>query len=159
MERRSSGAIPPGKAREQLNAARRAHDGSVRRATPPAGLILAMSLFCGALTISPSHKGPGHAVSIVALVWFVIELLRLSARNQWRALRSSPRAKWNVPEFALIAVAVVVGGFAGPHLLASHSNSTAASWGLGAAVAVAVAACLFTANASYRRRSSRAWRP
>ena len=118
-----------------------------------------MSIFCGALTISPSHRGPGHIVTIVALVWFVVELLRLSARNQWRALRSSPRAKWNVTEFALIAVAVVVGGLVGPHLLASRSNSALTSWGLGATVAVAVAACLFTANASCRHRSSRAWQP
>jgi Mn2+/Fe2+ NRAMP family transporter len=118
-----------------------------------------MSLFCGALTISPSHKGPGRVVTIVALAWFVVELLRLSARNQWRALRSLPRPKWNVTEFALIVVAVAVGGLVGPHLLASHSNSTVLSWGLGGAVAVAVAACLFTANASYRHRSSRAWRP
>jgi hypothetical protein len=118
-----------------------------------------MSVFCGALTISPAHRGPGHLVTIVALMWFVVELLRLSARNQWRALRSSPRPKWNVTEFALIAVAVVVGGLVGPHLLASPGNSAFMSWGLGAAVAVAVAACLFTANASYRHRSSRAWRP
>src|SRR5579859_103576 len=118
MERQSTGAIAPGTPREQLNAARQAHDGSVRRATPPVGLILAISLFCGALTISSSHKGPGHVVTIVALVWFVVELLRLSARNQWRAWRSSPRPKWNVTEFALIVVAVVVGGLIGPHLLA-----------------------------------------
>ncbi len=159
MERQSSGAVPPATAREQLRVARQTHDGSVRRATPPAGLILAVSLFCGALTISPSHEGPGSIVTIVALVWFVVELFRLSARNQWRALRSSPRPKWNVSEFALLAVAVLVGGVVGPHLLASHSNPTLMSWGLGAAVAVAVAACLFTANTSYRHRSSRAWRP
>jgi hypothetical protein len=159
MERQSSESFPPSTAREQLSAARQAHDGSVRRATPPAGLILAMSIFCGALTISPSHKGPGDIVTIVALVWFVVELLRLSARNQGRALRSSPRAKWNVTEFALILVAVVVGGVVGPHLLASRSNSTFTSWGLGAAVAVAVAACLFTASTSFRHRSSQAWRP
>jgi membrane protein YdbS with pleckstrin-like domain len=144
-------------AREQLRAARQAHDGSVRRATPRAGLILAVSIFCGALTISPSHRRPGDIVTIVALVGFVVELFRLSARNHWRALRSSPRPKWNVSEFALIAVAVLVGGLVGPHVLASHSNSTFVSWGLGAAVAVAVAACLFAANASYRHRSSRAW--
>jgi Mn2+/Fe2+ NRAMP family transporter len=146
-------------AREQLKAARQAHDGSVRRATPPAGLILAMSVCCGALTVSPSHRGPARVVTIIALVWFVIELLRLSARNQWRGLRSSPRPKWNVTEFALIAVATLVGGLVGPHLLASRSNATFVSWGLGAAVAGAVAACLFAANKSYRRRSSRAWRP
>lgn len=159
MERQSSGTVPPGAAREQLRAARHAHDGSVRRATPPAGLILAMSLFCGALTISPSRSGPGRIVTIVALVWLVVELLRLSARNQWRALRSSPRPKWNITEFALLTVAVAVGGLVRPHLLASRSNSAFMSWGLGAAVAVAVAACLFTANASYRHRSSRAWQP
>lgn len=159
MERQSTGAIPPSTAREQLSVAREAYDGSVRRATVPYGLILAVSLFCGALTIPPSQRGPGHIVTIVALAWFVVELLRLSARNQWHALRSSPRPKWNVAEFALIVVAVVVGGLIGPHLLASRSNSTAVSWGLGWAVGVAVAACLFTANTSYRHRSSRAWRP
>jgi Mn2+/Fe2+ NRAMP family transporter len=157
MERQSSEAIPPRQAREQLRAARQAHDGAVRRATPPAGLILAMSILCGALTIAPSHSGPGQIVTIVALAWFVVELVRLSARNQWQALRSSPRPKWNLSEIALIAAAVLVGGLVGPHLLASSSNSTFISWGLGAAVAVAVAACLFSANASYRHRSSRAW--
>jgi hypothetical protein len=159
MERQSSGTLPPGTAREQLRSARHAHDGSVRRATPPAGFILATSIFCGALTISPSHRGPGHIVTIVALGWFVVELLRLSARNQWRALRSSPRPKWNITEFALIAVAVLVGGLVGPHLLAGRSDSASMSWGLGAAVAAAVAVCLFGASASYRHRSSRAWWP
>jgi uncharacterized membrane protein YfcA len=61
-------------------------------------------------------------------------------------------------EAMLICLAVFVGGLVGPHLLASRSNSTLTSWALGAAVAVAVAVCLFAANASYRRRSSRAWR-
>jgi hypothetical protein len=159
MERQPSETLTPSTAREQLRAARHAHDGLVRRATPPGGFILAVSIFCGALTISPSHRGPGHIVTIVALGWFVVELLRLSARNQWRALLSSPRPKWNITEFALIAVAVLVGGLVGPHLLASRSDSAFISWGLGAAVAVAVAVCLFTANASYRHRSSRAWRP
>jgi uncharacterized membrane protein len=116
-------------------------------------------MLCGALTISPSHRGPGHVVTIVALLWFLIELLRLSARNKWRALLSSPRPNWNVTEFALIAVAVLVGGLVGPHLLAGHSNSTLLSCGLGAVVAVVVAAGLFTANGSYRHRSSRAWKP
>ncbi len=146
-------------AREQLRAARLAHDGSVRRAMPPAGLILAVSLFCGALTVAPSHRGPGSIVTIVALVWFVVELLRLSARNRWRALRSAPQPRWNATEFGLIVVAGVIGGLVGPHLLASHDNSTVVGWSLGAAVTVAVAVCLFTAKASYRRRSSRAWRP
>jgi hypothetical protein len=118
-----------------------------------------MSVFCGALTISPAHRGPGRIATIVALVWFVFELLRLSARNQWRALRSSPKPKWSVSEFALIVIAVLVGGLVGPHLLASRSNPALGSWGLGAAVAVAVAACLFTATASFHHRSSRAWRP
>lgn len=159
MERHSSAADPRGSAREQLRAARQAHDRSVRRATLPAALIVAVSIFCGALTISPSHRGPGHIVTIVALVLFVVELLRLSARNQWRALRSAPRPRWNVTEVTLIAVAAVIGGLVGPHLLASRGNSASMSWGLGAAVAVAVAACLFTANASYRHRSARPWQP
>jgi small-conductance mechanosensitive channel len=159
MERQLTSAIAPGTARDQLNAARQAHDRSLRRATPTAGLILATSSFCGALTVSSSHGGPAHVVTIVALVWFVIELLRLSARNQWRALRSMPKPNWSAAELALIVVAVTIGGFVGPHLLASHSNSTVVSWGLAVTVAIAVAACLFIANASYRHRSSRAWRP
>jgi hypothetical protein len=159
MERQSSRATPPDQAREQLRAARQAYDGSVHRAAPPAGLIPATSVLSGALTISPAHRGPGPIVTIVALVWVVVELLRLSARNQWHGLPSLPRPKWNVTEFALIAGAVVIGGLVGPHLLASHSNSAGVSWGLGAVVAMAVAACLFAANGSYRHRSSRAWRP
>ena len=42
----------------------------------------------------------------------------------------------------------LVGGVAGPHLLASHGNSALASWGLGAAVTVIVAACLFVVSAA-----------
>ena len=157
MESQSSGSVPPGAAREQLRAARQAHDASVRRAMAPAGLILALSVFCGAQTVAPAYRGPGNVVTIIAVVWFLAELLRMSARNQWRPLRSLPKPKWGVTEVTLIAVAVLVGGVIGPHLLASHSNSALASWGLGAAVTVIVAACLFAANASYRRRASRAW--
>ena len=91
-------------------------------------------------------------LTIVAVAWFVIELLRLSAHNQWRALRSMPKPNWTAAEWALIVVAVMIGGFIGPHLLASRTSSTVESWGLGGAVTVAVAACLFTANASYRHR-------
>ena len=117
-----------------------------------------MSAFCGAQTVSPAYKGPGNVVTIIALAWFLAELLKLSARNQWRPLRSLPRPKWSVTEAMLISVGVLVGGVVGPHLLASHSNSALASWGLGVAVTVIVAACLFAANASYRRRASGAWR-
>ena len=82
MENHSSGSIPPGAAREQLRAARRAHDASVRRATIPAGLILASSAFCGVLTVPSSHRGPGNVATIIAVVWFLAALLEMSARNQ-----------------------------------------------------------------------------
>jgi len=124
---------------------------------PPAGFILALSVFCGAQTVAPAYKGPGNVVTIVAVVWSLAELLKMSARNQWRPLRSWPKPKWGVTEVTLISVAVLVGGVIAPHLLASHSNSSLASWGLGAAVTVIVAACLSAAKASYRRRASRAW--
>jgi hypothetical protein len=150
-------AMESGGAREQLRAAGNAHDASVRRALVPAGFILALSVFCGAQTIAPAHKGPGNVVSIIAVVWFVAELLRLSARNQWRPMRSWPKPRWGVTEVALIAVAVLVGGVIGPHVLTSHGNSAAASWGLGGAVSMVVASCLFAAQASYRRRVSGAW--
>ena len=133
------------------------YDLSVRRATPSVGLILAVSVFCGAQTVSPAYKGPGNVVSIITVVWFVAELLRLAARNEWRPLRSLPKPRWGVAEAMLILIAVLVGGAIGPHLFASHSNSAAGSWGLGAAVTVVVAACLFAAKASYWRRAARAW--
>ena len=157
MENQSSGSVPPSAAREQLRAARQAHDASVRRAMAPTGLILALSVFCGAQTVAPAYKGPGDVVTLIAVVWFLAELLKMSARNRWRPLRSLPKPKWGVTEVMLISVAVLVGGVIGPHLLASHSNSALASWGLGVAVTVIVAACLFAAKASYRHRASRAW--
>src|ERR1700751_103648 len=157
MENQPSGPVPPGAAREQLQAARQAHDASVRGAMAPGWCILALSVFCGAQTIAPAYRGPGNVMSIIAVVVLLAALVKMSARNQWRSLRSSPRPRWGVAEIALIAVAVLVGGVIGPHLLASHSNSALASWGLGAAVTVIVAACLFAAQASYRRRGSRAW--
>jgi small-conductance mechanosensitive channel len=123
----------------------------------PAGFILASSLVCGTQTVAPAYKGPGNVVSIIAIVWFLAELLRMAARNQWRPLGWWPKPTWRVTEVALISVAVLVGGVVGPHLLASHSNSALVSWGLGGAVTVIVAACLFAAKASYRRRASRAW--
>ena len=123
----------------------------------PAGFILALSVFCGAQTVAPAYKGPGNVVTIIAVVWLLAELLKMSARNQWRPLRSLPKPKWGVIEVTLISVAVLVGGVIGPHLLASHSNSAPATWGLGAAVTVSFAACLFAAKASYRHRASRAW--
>ena len=159
MESRSSDSVPPGAAREQLRDARQAHDASVRRAIVPAGLILAVSVFCGAQTIAPAYKGPGDVVSVIAVVWFVVELLKLSARNRWRPLRSWPKPRWGLTEAALIAVALLVGGVIGPHVLAGDDNSALASWGLGCAVTAVVAACLFAADASYRRRASRVWQP
>ncbi len=157
METQSSGSLPPSVAREQLRAARRAHDASVRRATVPAGFILALSVFCGAQTVAPAYKGPGNVVTIIAVVWFLVEMLRMSARNQWRPLGSWPKPRWGVTELTLIAVGVLVGGAIGPHVLVSRGSSALASWGVGAAVAVIVAACLFAAKASYRRRASRVW--
>ena len=158
MERQSSGSVPPGAAREQLWAACQAHDASVRRAMAPAGFIFALSVFCGAQTVAPRSKGTGNLVTIIAVVWVLAELLKMSARNHWRPLRSWPKPKWGVTEVTLISVAVVVGGVIGPHLLVSRSSSAVATWGLGAAVTVIVAACLFAAHASYRRRASRALR-
>jgi Mn2+/Fe2+ NRAMP family transporter len=157
METQSPRSVPPGAAQEQLRAARQAHDASIRRATIPTGLILALSVFCGAQTVPTAYKGPGNVVTIITVAWFVAELLKMSARNHWHPLRSLPKPKWDVTEVTLIVVAVLVGGAIGPHLLASHTNSASTSWGLGAAVTVIVAACLFAAKASYRRRASRAW--
>jgi len=157
MEKHSWGSMPDGAAREQLRAARRAHDTSVRRATVPAGLILALSVFCGVLTVPSRYKGPGNVATIVAVVWFLAELVRMAARNQWRPLRSLPKPRWGVAEVTLICVAVLVGGVVGPHVLAGRGDSALASWGLGAAVAVIVAACMFAAYVSYRRRSARVW--
>lgn len=144
-------------AREQLRAARQAHDASVRRAMAPAGLILALSVFCGVQTVAPAYRGPGNVVTIIAAVWFLAELVRMSARNQWRPLRSLPKPQWSVAEVTLMGVALLVGGVIGPHVLAGHTSSALAGWGLGAAVALTVAGCLFAARASYRRRASRAW--
>ncbi len=129
----------------------------MRRSMVSTGFILALSVFCGAQTIAPAYKGPGGVVSLVAVVWFLAELVRMSARNQWRPLRSSPKPKWGASEVTLISVAVLLGGVIGPHVFASHDNSALASWGLGAAVTMTIAACLFAAKASFRRRASRAW--
>jgi len=149
--------MSPGAAREQLGEARQAHDAAARRALAPAWLILVLSFFSGELAVPSAYKGPGDVVSIVAVVLVVGALVGMSARNQWRALRSMPTPRWNVTEVALICVAVLVGAGAGPHLLVSPSNSALVSWGLGAAVAVIVAGCLFAANASYRHRIARVW--
>lgn len=124
----------------------------------PTGLILALSVFCGAQTIAPEYKGPGNVVTIIAVVWLLAELLSMSARNRWRSLRSWPKPRWGLTELTLICAAVLVGGVVGPHLLVSLHDSALTSWGFGAAVTVVVAACLFVAKASYRRRASRAWR-
>ena len=153
----ASQPTPSNAAREQLRAARQAHDASVRHATSPAGLILALSVFCGAQAVAPAYKGPGNVVTIIAAAWCLAELLRMSARNQWRPMRSWPKPTWSFTEMTLISIAVLVGGVIGPYLLPGQDNSAPASWGLGAAVTVIVAACLFAAQGSYRRRASRAW--
>ena len=147
-------SVSAGAAREQLGAARRAREASVRRAASPAGLIFSLSFFCGALPLAPAHEELGNAVTIIAVVWLLTELLMMSARNQWRALRSMPRPKWSLTEVSLICAALLVGGLVGPHLLASQTNSAVASWALAGAVSVTVGVLLFTANVSYRRRSS-----
>jgi len=103
--------------------------------------MLSVSFFCGALTLAPAHQQLGSVVTILAVLWFVSELVLMFARNQWRALRSMPRPKWSLLEVMLICVAVLLGGLVGPHLLASHTNSTFVSWGLAGGVAVAVVAC------------------
>lgn len=149
--------MPGDTAREQLRVARQAHDSSVRRATVPAGLILALSVFSGVLTVAPAYKGPGNVVTIVAIVWFLAEILRTSARNQWRPLRSLPKPRWGIAEVTLICAAMLVGGVIGPHILAGDGHAALASWGLGAAVAVVVAGCTFVAYSLYRRRSAQAW--
>src|SRR5579859_7188808 len=157
METHPSGPIPPSAVREQLRAARLAHDASVRRATAPPSCILALSVFCGVQAVGPAYKGPGNVATIIAFVWLLAALVNISARNQWGPLRSWPKPKWGVTEVALSFVAVIVGGVVNPHLLAGHGSSALASWGLGAAVALIVASCMVAANASYRRRTSRAW--
>lgn len=155
MEKHAPRFVSPGMARERLEDARRAREVSIRRAANRAGrLILSLSFFCGALTLAPAHQRRESVVTIVAVVWFVTELLLMSARNQWQALRSMPRPKWSILEVTLMCAAVLLGGFVGPHLLASRANSTFVSWGLAGGVAVAVAVLLFSATASYRRRSA-----
>ncbi|MGH2895323.1 MAG: hypothetical protein ACRDPM_18945 [Solirubrobacteraceae bacterium] len=77
-------------------------------------MILATSVVCGAQTVAPAYKAPGDVVSIITVVWFLAELLKLSARNQWRPLRSMPKPRWDVTEVTLISLAVLVGGAIGP---------------------------------------------
>lgn len=123
----------------------------------PVRFILALSVFCGAQTIAPAYKGPGDVGSIIAVVWFLAELMMMSARHQWRPLRSLPTPRWGVIEVGLIAVAVLVGGVVGPHLLAGRSHTALGSWGLGGAVTVIVAGCLLAAKASYQRHADGVW--
>ncbi len=158
MERQSSGLVPPSAAQAQLRAARQAHEASVCRATVPTWCTLALSVFCGVQTVAPAYKGPGNVVTIIAVVWLLAALLNTSARNRWRSLLSLPKPRWGVAEVTLICLAVLVGGVVGPHLLAGRGSSALSSWGLGAAVAAIVAACMFAANASYRHHRSRVWR-
>jgi len=150
-------SIPPSAAREQLRAARQAQDAAVRRATAPAWAILALSVFCGVQTVAPAYRGPGNVATIITVVGLLAALVNMSASNHWRALWFMPKPKWDLTEVALICAAVLVGGVVGPHLLADHGNSALASWGLGAAVVVIVAACMFAAYGSYRHRSEQVW--
>ncbi len=154
MESSASHPVSADTARKQLEAARRARGVSVRRAATPVGLILSLSCFCGAMTLAPAHQHLGSVVTIVAALSFVAELLLLSARNHWQALRSMPHPKWSFFEVTLICVAMLLGGFIGPHLLAGRANSPLVSWALAGAVTVAVAVLLLGANASYRHRSA-----
>ncbi|MHB1567873.1 MAG: hypothetical protein ACYCXW_09090 [Solirubrobacteraceae bacterium] len=116
-------------------------------------MIVALSVLCGVQAIATTYKGPGDVVSLLAVVWFLAELVRMSARNGWRPFRSLPKPRWGFIEVTLIAVAVLVGGVVGPHVLASRSNSALASWGVGVAVTVIVGACLFAAKVSLRRHA------
>lgn len=129
----------------------------MRRATVPSSIILALSVFCGVQAVAPAYKGPGNVATIIAVVWLLVALANLSARNQWRPLRSLPRPKWGATEVGLACLAVGVGGVIGPHFIAGHAGSALASWGLGGAVALIVASCMLAANASYQRRTARWW--
>jgi threonine/homoserine/homoserine lactone efflux protein len=129
----------------------------MRRATVPPSCILALSVFCGVQAVGPAYKGPGNVATIIAMVWLLAVLVNMSARNQWRSLRSLPRPKWGAAEVGLACVAVGVGGVIGPQFIARHAGSGLPSWGLGGAVALIVASCMLAANASYQRRSARMW--
>lgn len=153
MEKHAHHPLSAGMAREQLEAARRARQASVRRAANPTGVILSVSFFCGALTLAPAHQDLGSVVTIIAVLWLVAELLLMSARNHWQALRSLPRPRWSRLELALLCAGMLLGGFVGPHILAGRTNSAFASWALAGGVALAVALLLLGANASYRHRS------
>ncbi|HET9126254.1 MAG TPA: hypothetical protein VFN65_15355 [Solirubrobacteraceae bacterium] len=157
METRSPDAAAAA-ARTQLEAARHAHDRAVDRATASTWGILALSAFCGVQTIAPAYRGPADVASVVSVVWLVTALVQMAIRHRWRSLASGPRPRWAAPEVTLICVAVLLGGFVGPHLLAGFGRTAVASWGLGAAVAVIVAGCMFAAYGSYRRRVRREWR-
>lgn len=147
-------AVSPEQAGYHLRAAHGAREASVRGAASPADLVLSLGFFCGALTLAPAHQEFGGAVMVIAVVWFVAELVMMSARNRWGALRSGPRPRWNRTEATLICGALLLGGVVGPHLLASPTDSSLASWGLAGGVGLAVTLLLFTANASYRHRFS-----
>jgi hypothetical protein len=152
MEKRAPGSVSPGIARQQLDAARRARAGSARRASNPAGLVLSVSFFCGAMTLAPGRPPLASGVTILAVVWLVAELLIMSARNGWRALRSMPRPRRSLLESTLVIGAMLLGGVIGPHLLASRANSSWVSWSLAAGVAIRVAFLRFGADALYRKR-------
>jgi hypothetical protein len=158
VEKQSSGSMSPDAARNQLRVARQAQDASARRATVPAWCILALSVFCGVQTIAPAYRGPGNLVTIIAFVWLVAALLTMGARHQWRPFRSWPQPRWSVAEVALMWFAALLGGVIGPHLLARQGDSAVDSWGIGTAVTVVFAACMFAAYGSYRHRASRVWR-
>lgn len=157
MESQRPVSATSGEAREQLRGARRAQDAAVRRARAPAWFIVVVSGFCGVQTVAPAYRGPGSAVTILAMALLMVALVRMSARNGWRPMRSWPKPRWGVAEMALIVIAVLVGGAVGPYLLSGDGDSAITSWGLGAAVAVAVAACLFGAYAAHRRRVFQMW--
>lgn len=109
MENQPPGPAPPSVAEEQLRVAGQAHDASVGRAVLPVRFILALSVLCGAQTIALGYKGPGDVVSIIGVVWFLAEPMRMSARQRWRPLRSLPKPRWGVIDVVLMAVAVLVG--------------------------------------------------
>lgn len=158
MESQRERPVSPDVARAQLAAARRARAESVRRATIGPELILALSVFCGAIAVPVRFKGPGNFVTVAAVLWFLAELLRMSARNRWRPLQSLPKPRLGVTEVVLICVAVLIGAYVGPQIVNGAGDSAGASWLLGISVAVVVAGCLFGATAVYRRRATKVWR-
>jgi hypothetical protein len=93
----------------------------------------------------PTPASRGHVAGVGSAVWLLAALVHMSIRHRWCALRSRSTPRWAAPEVTLICVAVLLGGFIGSHLVAGLGRTAVASGGLGAAVAVIVAVCMFAA--------------